>query len=193
MIKKYTYIVTIILFSSGFVCSEVLSADNRATVSDSATAERMPDGSVTTRQATTTEINSLEYLHNSLNEINNKYPGPQLPTNAQKLKVSSVDSSGNLWLENGQQISMEGVKCTPQGITYLQKSLVGNTDRITYMPSSSNNQNPIRAYIWHFFGDGYHQLNEGALTSGWCVPDKSAKHTYQDRYEALSKIARTSN
>jgi hypothetical protein len=189
---KYATIVTIALFASSVVCSAALSADNHATVSGSATAERNPDGSITTRQATTAEINSLEYLRYSLSQINSKYPGPQLPTNAKKIKVSSVDSSGNLLLENGLQLTLEGVKCTPQGITYLQKSLEGNTDRIIYTPSSANNQNPIRAYIWHFFGVGYHQLNEGALTSGWCVQDKSVKHTYQDRYEALSKIARTS-
>lgn len=178
------------IFSAYSSCTSYKSkSQQNEIVTGSSVAEMGAGGAIASRKPDKSEINSVEFLRNSLNVIDRKYPGPQMPANAKKLKVLSVDSSGNILLENRRKILIEGVKCTPQGITYLQKFLTGDTDRIVYIPSSSNNQSPVRAYIWHFFSDGYNQLNEGALTSGWCVPDKSATHTYRDRYEALSRIA----
>jgi len=84
----------------------------------------------------------------------------------------------------------------------LRKVLIGEYDRVAYIPSSSM-QNTIRAYIWHVdlsfmadpelkkfgIGPAYSPLNEFALTSDWCVAERSSSNAYNDRYEALSKIA----
>jgi hypothetical protein len=203
MNNRQKYMIIIMLFASIFIGSGVVVADNRATVSGSATAEIGSDGAVTTRDTTKEEITSLDKLRRNLNEIDQKYPGPQIPVNTKLLRVTAVDNSGNISLENGQQILLEGVRCPPQGITYLRRELIGESNRIVYTPSSSASQKPVRAYIWHAnlslmddpelkkfkFGPAYSPLNEVVLTSDWCAPEKTSSNAYNDRYEALSKIA----
>ena len=171
---------------------------------DTATAEKHADGTITTRKPTSSEANSLDALRNHLKEIDRKYPGPQIPKNAQLFRVTSVDNSGNITLENGQRIRLEGMKCSPETPDYLRRLLMGDMDRVVYIISSKSNEVPAAAYIWHaslslmndpemkkyITSPSYSPLNEGALTSGWCTQEKSSSNAYNERYEALSKIAR---
>ncbi len=201
--KHCSFKVLIIISMAIFFSIAIATADDRVTVTGSATAEKHADGTITTRKPTSSETKSIDSLRNNLKEIDRKYPSPQIPTNPNLLKVSSVDDSGTISLENGQRVLIEGVKCSTQGITYLRKLLTGESDRVVYIPSSSTNRNTIRAYIWHAslslmnapelkkykMGTAYSPLNETVLTSGWCIPEKSANNAYNDRYEALSKIA----
>ncbi len=158
---------------------------------------------VASRQLTSSEISDLNNFDKNLKEIDRKYPGPQMPKDAPLYKVLSVDNSGAIVLEDGQKLQMEGLVCSSQGVLYLQRFLTGESDRIAYVPSHSDDQNPTRAYIWHVtltlmndpelkkYGAGpvCSPLNETALTSGWCFPKRSSSNAYNDRYEALSKIA----
>ena len=132
-----------------FFCITIATANDRVAVSGSATAEKQPDGTITTRKPTSSEINNLDALRNNLKEIDHEYPGPQIPTNPTLLRVSSVDDSGAISLEDGQRILIEGVKCSTQGITYLRKLLTGESDRVAFVSSSAKNKNSIRAYTWH--------------------------------------------
>jgi hypothetical protein len=194
----------IISVSVVILCSaSIVSATDKAQVSGSATAERNSDGTITSRPATAAEIADLQRFGKRLKEIDRKYPGPQIPKNAKLLRVTSVDNNGNITLENGQRIRLEGMKCSPETPDYLRKLLMGDMDRVVYILSSASNANPAGAYIWHaslslmndpelkgsITGPSYSPLNEGALTSGWCTPERSSSNAYNDRYGALSKIA----
>lgn len=194
---------TIILFLLAIVCGDVHTVVIAEEISASAAAERRPDGTITTRKATKSEVENLEQFRKSVDAIDYKYPGPQIPQNANTFKVKAVDDRGTITLENGQMVLMEGVTCSIPGTTYLRKLLAGEYDRVVYTPSSSGIQNPVRAYIWHVdlslmtdpelkkfeFGPAYSPLNEIALTSDWCVAERSSSNAYNDRYEALSRIA----
>jgi len=198
LLKILSLIITVTSF-----CIAIATADDRVTVSGSATAEKHADGTITSRNPTSSEANSLDALRSHLKEIDRKYPGPQIPKNAQLFRVTSVDKSGNITLENGQQIRLEGMKCSPETPDYLRRLLTGDMDRITYVLSSTSKDNPAGAYIWHaslsmmndpemkkyITSPSYSPLNEGALTSGWCTPERSSSNAYNDRYEELSKIA----
>ena len=192
-----------ILMMAVFFSMSIAFAEEKVTVSGSATAEKHPDGTVTTRKPTSSEINSLDDFRNKLKEIDRKYPGPEIPKTATLLKVTSVDDSGVISFENGQRIRMEGVnKCSPEVKIYLQKVLIGESDRAVYILSSSYNQIPAPAYVWHAslsmvndpelkkydLGPSYTALNETVLINGWCSPERSSSNAYNDRYAALSKI-----
>ncbi len=195
------------IFISVFVailfCASIVSANDKVKVSGSAAAERSPDGTITSRPATTAEVERLEQFSKRLKEIDYKYPGPEIPKNAKLFRVTAIDNKGIITLENGQRIRLEGMKCSPETPDYLRRLLMGNMDRVVYNLSSTNGDNPAGAYIWHadlslmndpemkkvITGPSYSPLNEGALTSGWCTPSRSSTNAYNDRYEALSKIA----
>lgn len=196
--KIVTLFFTLILFGTG-----IAAAADKKGVSASATAERSSDGTIVSRPATTAEIEDLEQSWKRLKEIDRKYPGPQIPKNAKLFRVTAIDNNGSITLENGQRIRLEGMKCSPETPDYLRRLLMGDMDRVVYLLSSTSNDSPAGAYIWHaslslmndpemqksITGPSYSPLNEGALTSGWCTPEKSSSNAYNDRYEALSKIA----
>lgn len=193
----FLFFVTI-LFSASLV-----AADDKAKVSGSAAAESSSDDTITSRPATPAEIEDLHQFGKRLKEIDSKYPGPQIPKNAKLLRVTSVDNNGNITLENGQRIRLEGMKCSPETPDYLRRLLMGDMDRVVYILSSTSNDNPAGAYIWHadlslmndpemkkfITGPSYSPLNEAALTSGWCIPERASGNAYNDRYETLSKIS----
>lgn len=201
--KRRVCIIFILVFVSTLIGTSIVAAADKNEVSASATAERSPDGTITSRPATTAEIEDLEQSWKRLKEIDRKYPGPQVPKNAKLLRVTSVDNNGSITLENGQRIRLEGMKCSSETPDYLRRLLMGDMDRVAYILSSKSNDNPAGAYIWHanlsmmndpemkklITGPSYSPLNEGALTSGWCTPERSPSNTYNDRYEALAKIA----
>jgi len=191
------------VFVATLFSASIVSADDKAKVSDSAAAERSSDGTISSRPATPAEVEDLHQFDKRLKEIDVKYPGPQIPTNAKLFRVISVDSNGIMTLTNGQRIRLEGMKCSPETPDYLRRLLMGDMDSIVYIPSPTNNDNPAGAYIWHadlslvndpemkkfITGPSYSPLNECALTSGWCIPERSSSNAYNDRYEALSKLA----
>jgi hypothetical protein len=196
--KIFILIFVFILFGT---C--IVAAADKKEVSASATAERSSDGTISSRPATTAEIEDLHQFGKRLKEIDRKYPGPQIPKNSKLFRVTSVDNNGNITLENGQRIRLEGMKCSSETPDYLRRLLLGDMDRVVYVLSSTSKDNPAGAYIWHaslsmmkdpemkkyITSPSYSPLNEGALTSGWCTPERSSSNSYNDRYEELSKIA----
>ncbi len=203
MITRQVYKMFISVIASILLGAGIVSAADKTQVSGSAAAERSPDGTITSRPATTAEVESLEQFSKRLKEIDRKYPGPEIPKNAKLFCVTAVDNNGIITLENGQRIRLEGMKCSHETPDYLRRLLMGDMDRVVYIRSSTNNDNPAGAYIWHvdlslmndpemkkvITGPSYSPLNEGALTSGWCTPARSSANAYNDRYEALSKVA----
>ncbi len=196
--KWFFSVFVAVVFSTGIV-----SADDKAKVSGSAAAERSSDGTISSRPATPEEIEDLHQLGRRLKEIDSKYPGPPIPKDAKLFRVTAVDNTGTITLENGQRIRLEGMKCSSETPDYLRRLLMGDLDRVAYIVSSKGQDSPASAYIWHaslsmmndaemkkfITGPSYSPLNEGALTSGWCTPERSSTNAYNDRYEALSKIA----
>jgi hypothetical protein len=201
--KRRVYEIFILVFVFILFGTGVVAAADKKEVSASATAERSSDGTIVSRQATTAEIEDLHQFRNRLKEIDRKYPGPQIPKNAKLVRVTSVDNIGNITLEDGQRIRLEGMKCSHETPDYLRRLLMGDMDRVVYILSSRSKDNPAGAYIWHaslsmmndpemkkyITSPSYSPLNEGALTSGWCTPERSSSNAYNDRYEELSKIA----
>jgi hypothetical protein len=197
--KWFFSVFVAILFSASIV-----TADDKAKVSGSAAAERTSDGAISSRRpASPAEVEDLHQFGKLLKEIDSEYPGPQIPKNVKLFRVTSVDNNGIITLENGQRIRLEGIKCSPETPDYLRRLLMGDMDSIVYILSSTNSDNPAGAYIWHadlslmndpemkkfITGPSSSPLNEGALTSGWCIPERSSNNACNDRYEALSKLA----
>ncbi len=203
MINRQALKISILFFVASLFGMSIAAADDRANISGSVAAERSSDGKITSRPATAAEVKSLEQFGKHLKEIDHKYPGPEIPKNAKLLRVTSVDNNGAITLENGKRIRFEGMKCSPETPGYLRSLLMGDMDRVVYILSSTSNDNPAGAYIWHaslslmndpemekfIASPSYSPLNEVALTSGWCTPEKSIYNAYYERYEALSKLA----
>ena len=140
----FILVFVFILFGTGLV-----AAADKKEVSASATAERSSDGTISSRPATTAEIEDLEQSWKRLKEIDRKYPGPQIPKNAKLFRVTTVDNNGSITLEDGQRIRLEGMKCSPETPDYLRRLLMGDMDRVVYVLSSTSKDNPAGAYVWH--------------------------------------------
>ena len=172
----------------------------------SATAILKDDGSIETRDANKKEIEALDKSIEAHHKIDKKFPGPMKLEDVAKLKlyeIESVNRQGVISLKEGPEIILEGVKCQFDAENYLAKFLSTEDDRIAFIPSSTIEQTPIPAYVWHanlnlmkdpelkdfITGPSYSALNETAITSGWCVVDNTKKHKYYDRYKALEEFS----
>lgn len=202
MTSKQAYKLFILLFVVSLVV-RIAFAGDVSQKSATAVAEKKCDGAIASQQATTTEIKRMEEFRIRLQEVDRKYPGPEMPKNAKLFRVISIDNNGIISLENGRRIRLEGMKCSSKTPDYLRGLLMGDMDRVIYKPSSAKSDDPSAAYIWHadlslmndpemkkfIRSPSYSLLNETALMSGWCTPERSSSNAYNDRYEALSKIA----
>jgi len=206
--KKYKIIIYISLLFILFGCSEENKNDiETKTISASATAIRKSDGTVEVRDATESEIGQLDQDIKRHNEIDKNFPLPWKFEDIAKLKlykIKSVSNQGVITLEDGSTLSIEGVKCNAEGLSYIPKLLSSDTDRIAYIPSTEFEIKPKPAYIWHASlflmedpelkeletGPSYSSLNETVITSGWCYAEQTESNKFYERYLALEEIAK---
>ncbi|GEM_PF-5374461 len=185
----------------------LIGCDNKTQrqVSVYATAVLKSDGSIETRGTTRKEKKELDEFHIKMQEIDRTIPGPAIPLNAKLYKVISIDRDSTITIEGGQVIQLEGINCSPETKNYLNKLLLGDSERIAFIPVFVQKENNlISAYVWHASlslmndpelkgivnGPTYSPLNEVALTSGWCIPIETPHNKYFNRYVALSELAR---
>jgi hypothetical protein len=185
----------------------LIGCDNKTQrqISVYATAVLKSDGSIETRETTHKEKEELDELQMKKGEIDRTIPGPAVPFDAKLHKVISIDDNSNITIESGQVIKLEGINCSPKTSNYLRKLILGDMERIAFIPVFIQKENNlISAYVWHASlslmndpelkgivnGPAYSPLNEVALTSGWCIPIETPHNKYFKRYVALSKLAR---
>ena len=201
MILRNGFLIFIILVTTLFGCDNKVSKQ----FSVCARAVLKSDGSDETRETTRKEMKEIDQLQKMKEEIDRTNPGPEIPFDAKLHKVISIDSDSNITIEGGQVIQLEGIKCFPGTSNYFRKLILGDSERIAFIPVlNQKGNNLISAYVWHaslsLMNDPelkdivnsptYSPLNEVALTSRWCIPRETPHNKYFKRYVALSKLAR---
>jgi len=192
-------ILVLILYS----CQRDKTVSDNNEVSGSATAMLQPDGSVVTREPTEKELKSVNKFHQNMRQLDQKYPGPDIPRDAILYSVKSVDLGGNIHLQDGPTIRMEGLTCKPETARYIKGMFLDETDKAVFVMSANTQESSTPAYLWLadlslmqdpelkgiVTGPSYTSLNDIALINGWCVPARTRSNKYYDRYVELEKFA----
>ena len=127
-------------------------------------------------------------------QIDARYPRPPLPPlDAPLYRVTAVESSGRIVLEDGRALGMEGIDCSEEGFGYLSRLLLDEDFRVV-LPATGGPPGQGSPEIW--VADistrqpgrsaSYSLIVETALTSGWCRPNGAAS----ERYRALAAMAK---
>src|SRR5579864_787795 len=84
-----------------------------------ATAERAPDGTATVRKSTSQEQASMNDYGAAVASVNAKFPPPPEP-HGPFFRAESVSPDGVIVTTKGPAIRFDGIKCSSEGIRYLQ-------------------------------------------------------------------------
>ncbi len=182
-------------------CSEATSERSPAELSGSATAEGDASGRVVVRQPSPEEFSSVRNLRAEIDYIDAEYSRSPVPTlNAPLYRVRSVKTDGQIALQDGNVVRMDGVDCSEEGIGYISRLLLADDVRVAFRPIRPDSTGATPAEVWmvdvSYLRSGAHSpsyslLAETALVSGWCVPDKTSSGVRHERYRALAALART--
>jgi hypothetical protein len=136
-------------------------------------------------------------IEKAVAEIDVRFPPPPEPRGP-LFYVVSVSSDGVVIVMNAPSIKLDGAKCSPQGVKYIQRMITGEGDLIAFEPSVRSIREPIPAAVWRVLSlevkskaiRSYASIQDTALTSGWCTAVKTATTKEYPRYAALAEIAR---
>ena len=188
MIKLYPILVLVAFTVSG--CTRDPEGAQVNTVEASATASVGSDGTEVTREATSSEIEALKKQRALYDAVDAKYPKPARPPDAPRLKAKQVSSNGQIQLQDGRVIAMDGVVCSTEGIEYLERWFTGPNDFLVVVPTGDAIDGAIPANVWvvddmESGGEGESFPADAAVTSGWCSPIKTKTSTLTERFAAL--------
>lgn len=178
--------------------------NDQKTISASTTASRNASGEVVFREATKYERDSIKRFHEEIQNINEIYPAPPTPLNKETFAVKSISENGVFILENNVQVKMSGIKCSPEGVKFLRKFFVDDTDRLAYQKEKQMKNGIVESYIWIvdssmmndpemngiITGPSFSGMNDTAILNNWCEIDSMSGSKYLSRYKALEKISR---
>lgn len=202
MIKmKYLKLIHLLMISLTVIGCE---SNDPKTISASATASRNASGDVVVRDATPSEIDSIKRFHEKIQKINERHPAPLTPLKGETFAVRSITENGVFVLENNVQVKMSGIKCGPEGVTFLRKFFVKDTERLAYQKENQLNNGIIESYIWLvdssmkndpemkgiITGPSFSGMNDTAILNNWCQIESEGTSKYHLRYVALEKISR---
>ena len=98
---KLTPILTFLVFAVAG-CTRDPGENQAETVEASATASVGSDGSIVTREATSSELEALKKNRALYDAVDAKYPKPARPVGAPRLKAKQVSSNGHIQLQDGR-------------------------------------------------------------------------------------------
>ena len=175
-------------------------------LSATACAKSFKDGSVVECEPSKAAIDDLDNLMAETRRIDAAHPGPKMPGLEKLFSVTEVTREGGLILDEGNQLMLAGVECNthPELTKYLKALfIIGGTSKVVYELTGSVKGSNKLAYVWMVdtefgagidedgisFGSMVSNINETALSSGWCIPQQQEGHEYHERYVQLSKLA----
>jgi hypothetical protein len=160
------------------------------TIEASATASKDSDGHITTHEPTPSDLDDLKKGRALYDAIDAQFPKPSRPAGASRMKAKAVSPSGEIQLEDGRTLVMDGVTCSAEGAQYLGRLLTGPKDFIIFEPTGPSSSGVIPANVWvvdDLDGGGEGELfpADGAVTSGWCSAHKTQTSKLNQRFTAL--------
>jgi hypothetical protein len=144
-------------------------------------------------------MESIKLAAASRAAIDAKFPSPEIAIDGATLyRVAKVEGDGRLVLDKGLILKLDGIGCSTDGIGYISRLLTNPTARIAFSASSKDLTQPIPADVWLVdisslqsgqTTPSYSMLAETALTSGWCVPERSTTSTTSTKYGRYVALA----
>ncbi|HET6912519.1 MAG TPA: hypothetical protein VFH71_04125 [Rhodanobacteraceae bacterium] len=186
---------SMIFLASACVFVAACGEQHNSEFSASATAEQLSNGSVKIRSSTSGEKADVEEAIKKRDAIDSRLPGSSIPLNAPSSRVTEVTAPGILQLADGRKIRLDGIRCeNTAAIGYLRRILRDKSVSVIFLPSGQK-ISPIPAEVWMVdtgvqsatSSPAYSNLNETAITSGWCQVEATPTSKHNARYAALAK------
>ena len=187
---RYISVISITLALTLTACDEHREQPKVVKIEASATASVDSDGNVTTQEANASDLAEVKRHGEMYDDVDRRFPLPEIPTNAPRVKATRVLSTGKILLEDGRSVVLDGVTCAGIGNEYLGRILVGPEISLVVAPTDRPTSGAIPANIWVFeklesMGESRTFPADGGITSGWCSARPTATSTLNNRFAAL--------
>jgi hypothetical protein len=97
--------------------------------------------------------------------------------------------SGELLLDDGRTVTLDGVSCTQQGYEYLSRFFLDPAANLLVVETGPAASGKVPAEVWVVeplgSGTGRSFPVEAGIISGWCDAKQSATSPHNDRFAAL--------
>jgi hypothetical protein len=140
---------------------------------------------------------SVDALDEKIASINNRYPAPDPPQNATRLKAVRIEAPGLIYFDNAPTVRIDGIRCSKHGIELISKKVLDPKASVVISTSAPNSRNPLPAVVWVAYKDSDKEpgtfdmasaVADAALMNHWCEAEYSPTNKYNDRYAALAKM-----
>ena len=184
-----------------FGCAPSTNDSVARQISASSSASIDSSGAVVTRSPTPEEQASLNAASSAIVSVDRQYPRPAGPSREIKLyRVIAVAKDLTLTLDDAHRIRIDGIECSSEGVSYIDRMLMDSDSRVAFLPFTSQPAEPVPSEVWlvdvaesqgHTPLANYSLIAETALTSGWCTPLNTQTSPHYERYRALAELARS--
>lgn len=191
-IRRFTTLALVALAAGGYGCGNVhKNAESDTELTSTATVANV-NGQTTKQPTSAAEIAEMNAVQAKLAAIDAKYPPPKFDPKGRLYRVIGVQPNGDIVIDSGAVLRMDGVECSPGGVANINRVLSDDSARVAF-EATGGNATPIPAQVWIVdvasqSSPQYSLIAETALTSGWCEP-KALAAAQHPRYVALSALA----
>jgi hypothetical protein len=170
-------------------CERSPNTSDAEQMSASATATIDADGNVVTRESTAAELVKLSDVTKRMEAVNRQFPRPTPPSNVPLRKASRMLPTGDLVLENGSTVILDGVACTERGYEYLSRFFLDASASLVVVETGPAVSGKVPAEVWAVelssSGTSTTFPIEAGISTGWCDAKRSPTSPHNDRFAAL--------
>ncbi len=178
--------------------SVAMQAEAKSAPSECATAEKSSDGAMQTKNVdcTAKELEDVNALDSKITSIDDRYPAPEPPLNALRLKAIGVAAPGLIRFRNAPTIRIDGIRCPQDGIERLSKKILAADAEVVISPDEPVVHGPLPAVVWLTYvksakepaaSEMFSSIADAALMNNWCEAEYSSTSKYNERYAALAQ------
>lgn len=175
--------------SSG--CGRTSNSSEREDVSRSASATATADasGNVSTRAPTADEMTRITDVRERAEAVNRQFPPGAAPKDIAPRKGSRMLPTGELVLDDGRSVILDGVSCSQKGYEYLSRFFLDPAANLLVVETGPAASGKVPAEVWLVepLGTGTSTSFpvEAGISTGWCDAQRSATSPHNDRFAAL--------
>jgi hypothetical protein len=170
-------------------CDRAPSDTYGAETSASASATTDASGNIVSAKPTADQVVRISDVTARTNAVNLRFPPGSPPVDTPPNKGSRMLPTGELVLDDGRIITLDGVWCTRKGYEYLSRFFLEPSASLLVVETGSAAEGRVPAEVWvlESLGSGMSAFFpvEAGISTGWCDARRSDTSPHNDRFAAL--------
>jgi hypothetical protein len=170
-------------------CDRAPSEAEGVELSASATARIDADGKIVSEKPTADQLVRISDVTARTDAVNRRFPPGSPPADTLPSKGSRLLSTGELVLDDGRTLILDGVSCTQKGYEYLSRFFLEPNASLLVVETGPGVEGKVPAEVWvvEALGSGTSTIFpvEVGISTGWCDAQRSPTSPHYGRFAAL--------